>query len=231
MKHILILTSLLLLVNTQMKGQCQQPSDATDHVFKQLIIHGTHDNIFWSGDTLNILLEEIDHVRYDTIDHVPIYYNDQDFDAYVQCRLDSGATPQQLINEYDNPESVIHHLYGKTYEGALIFSLNVSGGGLVADISDAPSQLNWNAAMSYCDTLSTGGVNDWYLPNRNELNQMYKNLHKKGLGGFSSSNYNYWSSSEIFTTNFVWLHNFYFGHQSGGNNKFNTYSVRAIRAF
>jgi hypothetical protein len=211
-----------------MKGQCQQPSDTTHHVFKQLVIYGTHDNIFWSGDTLNILLEEIAEVRYDTIDHVPIFYDDQNFDTYIQCRLDNGATPHQLINEYEIPESVIHHLYGKTYAGGLIFYLDVYGGGLVANTSDAPFLLEWNDAITYCDTLSTGGDNNWYLPNRNELNEMYMNLHKKGLGGFVQ--WWYWSSME-YDYDYAWTKYFNNGGDLYVLDKTNSYYVRAIRAF
>jgi hypothetical protein len=88
-------------------------------------------------------------------------------------------------------------------------------------------QLNWNDAKTYCDSLNIGGYNDWRLPNREELDWMYKNLKAKGLGGFSDSWY--WSSSEHYN-DFAWYQSF-----SDGYNfnylKNNSIGVRAVRAF
>ncbi|HIB78481.1 MAG TPA: hypothetical protein EYO58_12940, partial [Flavobacteriales bacterium] len=155
MKHILLISILLLFVHIDLQGQtCTEPIDSTVHKYKQLIIHGTHDNIFWSGDTLNILLEEIDHVTYNIVDNVPTFYNDPGIDTWIQCRLDTGATPAQLINEAVKAEPVIHHLMGKIYQGGLIFHMSPSGGGLVAHTSDASTTKNWFDAVTYCNTLS-----------------------------------------------------------------------------
>jgi PKD repeat protein len=53
-------------------------------------------------------------------------------------------------------------------------------------------------AAYICDTLSTYGYNDWYLPAKDELNAIYNN--KELIGGFSSvenwSSGGYWSSTE-----------------------------------
>ncbi len=42
-------------------------------------------------------------------------------------------------------------------------------------------------AAKYCDTLSIGGYNDWYLPAINELHKLYKLRHV--LGGFLAGDY------------------------------------------
>lgn len=59
--------------------------------------------------------------------------------------------------------------------------------------------------------------NDWFLPSRDELNQMYVNLHLYGLGNFIDTNNGYvdvyWSSSEEFT-NHSWWQRFYDGVQN-----------------
>jgi hypothetical protein len=61
-----------------------------------------------------------------------------------------------------------------------------------------------NTAAHFCDSLSFGGYNDWFLPSREELNKMWINL-KRGtnddegnptytpVGNFDSF---YWSSTE-----------------------------------
>ena len=76
-----------------------------------------------------------------------------------------------------------------------------------------------------CGDLVLGGYSDWYLPSKDELNQLY--LNKVAIGGFVF-NY-YWSSTEI---NFItaWRQNFYGGEQYF-NYKSNWGYVRAVRAF
>jgi uncharacterized repeat protein (TIGR02543 family) len=85
-------------------------------------------------------------------------------------------------------------------------------------------------ASKLCSDLSYGGYDDWFLPATDELNMMYKNLKKNGLGGFS--NLGYWSSSE-----YPWpeANNGRFQYFSDGTimsgTKGGTRSVRAVRAF
>jgi hypothetical protein len=81
-------------------------------------------------------------------------------------------------------------------------------------------------AAQLCANLDFGGYKDWFLPSKDELNVMYQNLKRKGLGSFSGSYY--WSSSQG-NTNYSWDQNF----SSGDQNyyaKNNTNSVRAVRA-
>ena len=77
--------------------------------------------------------------------------------------------------------------------------------------------------------LTKDGVvyDDWFLPSKDELNQMYINLKKNSLGGFSADDY--WSSSEDGAI-FAWHQNFNYGYQ----NYFDRYPsnrVRPVRAF
>jgi TolB-like protein len=81
-------------------------------------------------------------------------------------------------------------------------------------------------AAQLCASLNFDGYNDWFLPSKDELDLMYKNLKQKGLGGFGSSWY--WSSSQY--TNATWIHYFGDGRQDY-HHKHNTHAVRAVRAF
>jgi len=83
-------------------------------------------------------------------------------------------------------------------------------------------------AAQLCAALNFGGFADWFLPSRDELDLMYKNLSEKGLGGFRDT---YWSSSQNSRND---AHVQDFGRNSGRkhtNNKFDARSARAIRAF
>jgi hypothetical protein len=83
-----------------------------------------------------------------------------------------------------------------------------------------------NYAAKLCDDLILNGYDDWFLPGKDELNELYKN---KGLiGGFSNDGY-YWSSSES-DNNTAWLQSFSNGNQVSWNKK-DVVKVRAVREF
>jgi len=71
------------------------------------------------------------------------------------------------------------------------------------------------------------GYDDWFLPSKDELNLMYKNLKVADIGDFADGNY--WSSSEYFS-NVAWSQYFTSGDQYV-NFKFLVIRVRAVRAF
>ena len=81
-------------------------------------------------------------------------------------------------------------------------------------------------AAEKCLGYEYGGFSDWFLPSKDELNLMYTNLHKNGLGSF---NYYYWSSSEDYS-NDAWSQSFDDGYQGNYSREYNRY-VRPIRAF
>lgn len=51
-----------------------------------------------------------------------------------------------------------------------------------------------NYAAKYCDQLNFGGYNDWFLPSRDELIEIYQSLYASNIGGFVNDS-KYWSSS------------------------------------
>jgi len=91
-------------------------------------------------------------------------------------------------------------------------------------------------AAQLCKQLTFGGKNDWFLPSMEELNWMYLNLHRAGLGGFK--NERYWSSSQVNTTN-AWYRHFGSDGRASHDKDKNASGwvfgyvirVRAIRAF
>jgi hypothetical protein len=85
-----------------------------------------------------------------------------------------------------------------------------------------------NYAASLCEGLVLGGFDDWFLPSKDELNLMYTNLKKAGLGGFGSDWY--WSSTQISTNPTAWGQNFGDGRQLT-NYRNEKSRVRAARAF
>jgi TolB-like protein len=87
------------------------------------------------------------------------------------------------------------------------------------------------SAAEGCDTLVFEGYDDWFLPSKDELDLMYKNLKAKGLGEFSDTWY--WSSTEYdgFT---AFRQDFRDGERAAtgyDRSKRDTLSVRAVRAF
>lgn len=65
-------------------------------------------------------------------------------------------------------------------------------------------------AASICDNLNINSKNDWFLPSRDELNEMYTKLKLNGSGGFSTGYY--WSSTEA-SSSTAWGQDFATGSQ------------------
>ena len=85
-------------------------------------------------------------------------------------------------------------------------------------------------AARKCGDLVLGGYSDWYLPSKDELNQLYINRYV--ISGFVNAGFgysNYWSSSEpgAYIANFQAFHN---GSPGFGDKTF-PYYVRAVRSF
>jgi len=95
------------------------------------------------------------------------------------------------------------------------------GGGGVADI-----------AAERADKITfSNGYTDWYLPSKDELELMHKNLHTAGIGAFGANEY-YWSSTEN-DANTAWRMQFTgnAGTVPETASKTTSARVRMIRAF
>ncbi len=99
-----------------------------------------------------------------------------------------------------------------------------TGASNTADIVAALCQ-QVNDAAALADAYTLNGFDDWFLPSKDELNELY--LNRVAVGGFANSLY--WSSSEVIG-NFAWAHNFIIGVQTNFSKDF-PHGVRAVRAF
>ncbi|MEI6876907.1 MAG: hypothetical protein WCL50_17470 [Spirochaetota bacterium] len=85
-------------------------------------------------------------------------------------------------------------------------------------------------AASLCKDRNINGFADWFLPSKDELDLMYRNLKKAGLGGFGESQL--WSSSLGINNEVAWNQRFSDGSQDYGDfSNYDRCSVRACRAF
>lgn len=88
---------------------------------------------------------------------------------------------------------------------------------------DLDTLMNWEDAKKTCSKLGRG----WRLPTKDELKAMYEQLWKKGLGNYQGNLY--WSSTELDNLT-AWGQDLGFGYQYVFS-RYNTYRVRAVRAF
>ena len=80
-------------------------------------------------------------------------------------------------------------------------------------------------AASACIALSIGGKSDWFLPSKEELNQLAQNR-----GRFGIPNSGLFSSSSQYISGSVWFQDFSNSSQSAGGKDYGA-NVRAVRAF
>lgn len=82
-------------------------------------------------------------------------------------------------------------------------------------------------AASIARDYNGGGYTDWFLPSKDELNQLYVN--REAIGGLETNGY-YWSSTEN-GFNLAWSQDFIVIGSQSSLNKYYSYSVRAVRGF
>jgi len=97
-------------------------------------------------------------------------------------------------------------------------------------------RLGIGSAAGLCTRLNFDGYNDWFLPSKDELDFMYKNLKQISMGNFTTINdENNWTqiyySSSQYSDKEAWCQRFDTGQQAGYGYKDSNYLVRAVRAF
>jgi hypothetical protein len=127
-------------------------------------------------------------------------------DSGVAC--EAGSIAGNSGSTYLNTNGA-YNTIGAGYESTLVITAACSEG----------------AAASARAKIGSGGQNDWYLPNRAELNTLYG--QRVLVGGFSSNQYwASWTNTIQFRTQ-----NFGDGYPDNSYTKNNIFPSRAIRAF
>ena len=148
--------------------------------------------------------------------------------AYILQPGDPGYNanvPHGLIAAPSDQGYIEWGCYGTEISGADGTAIG-TGAQNTIDIMNGCSEAG--IAARICGDLVLGGYSDWYLPSKDELNQLY--INKDAIGGFAD--YLYWSSTEFNNAN-AWKQHFFAGPQYGysktGDDVDNY--VRAVRAF
>jgi hypothetical protein len=120
---------------------------------------------------------------------------------------------------------------GDEAHGGIVFYVDETGehGKVAALVDQSPrSGWTWYEGQDLCTKLEERGFTDWYFPTKDDLNLMYNNLAKAGLGGFAARWY--WSS-DVVDTFTAWNQNFLVGGLQNFSSKDYTLLVRAARSF
>lgn len=115
--------------------------------------------------------------------------------------------------------------------GASAQSLSNGAGNTIAIVMQSG---HTSSAARHCADLAYGGYDDWYLPSKDELDDVYTNrvainTTATANGGEDIANAFYWSSTEDNVTS-AWVQSFLNGNQISFGKGENI-RVRAVRAF
>ena len=135
----------------------------------------------------------------------------------------------------DSDSAVVWGCYGTAISGAGGTAIG-TGAQNTIDIEAGCSSSG--TAADICANLTLGGYSDWFLPSKDELNEMYLNIGFGSLlgniGNFVGSGkvLFYWSSSQV-SANYAWWQELSGGTQytCGDATKDYAFYVRAVRAF
>jgi len=145
----------------------------------------------------------------------------------------AGETHGLIAADQDGGTGILWSIGGLRITGATATALGTGSTNTTSIIRTLGSP-----ATSYAAGLARayrgGGYTDWYLPSRDELNQLFHN--RVAIGGFhtasdDSDNW-YWSSSQYAgNADHAWFQFFDDGDQYYGLGKYVASRVRAVRAF
>ena len=139
----------------------------------------------------------------------------------VACSTATGGAFNLIATTTDNSTGIV---WSQTQDTAVPGGTTDTDGAtntanMVAQNSTAPG------AGVLCNSLTTGGFTDWFLPAKDQLNCLEDN--QAAIGGFASALY--WSSTEVDAFN-AWFQGFGGGVQLTAS-KDSPLRVRCVRAF
>lgn len=204
-------------------------------------------------DTFYYILEDLDGLRDTALVELKIFKT-------VQERLDEGETPFEIYTSSNTfLDSLYGKNY---QGGLIAYLNTTTGAGLIAAPSDLPTaewgcygtsingtsssletgQTNTtlivngcadiDIAAKKCDDLDNWGYEDWFLPSKAELNQLFLNLYSNGFGNFNY--HTYWTSTQN-SNGTAWTQRFPEGFGPPGSQgtkaKYESLKSRPVRAF
>ncbi len=86
----------------------------------------------------------------------------------------------------------------------------------------------WEEASAACDALILDGHDDWRLPDRNELDAIYRDLYQKGIGDLKDDTY--WTSG-VQDEHHRWAMDFGNGRWKADAVTLEKNAFRAVRKF
>ena len=222
------------------RGFCYSYSNPQPTVFDNLTSLGSstgsfeNDYSFYSmEDTvmyIRAFATNIEGITYsDVITYVrPLVYIGQELEGGIVFYIDETGQHGLVAAMEDLEGNYQWGCYGTSISGAdgLAFGTGYQNTlDIVAGCSETP--IAASEALAY----ESEGYSDWFLPSKDELNEMYymigQGVPEGNIGGFSNSYY--WSSSE-FNNDFAWAVGFSNGYSFNYDKNY-TGRVRVIRAF
>lgn len=147
------------------------------------------------------------------------------FRGGIVAYIDTTGQHGLIAAPTDQPDSIQWGGYGiiTNATGKKIGTGQSNSNAIILVLQDGAS----NYAARVCDNLVINDSTDWFLPSKDELNELYINRFE--IGGFDTSAY-YWSSTE-YSDNSAWVLNFSYSGPTYSANKNKAYKVRAVRYF
>ena len=173
---------------------------------------------------------------------IVFYVGEVDSEPYrLEVALDDAGIAEWgcVGNELTDLDNLGYGAYppGDTSAIALAAAQTVGNGeantDAIIDQCNDGSDANTAAEMARAYRSASTAFDDWFLPSIGELNLLYgfnSNPANQSISGFTALVGFFWSSSQanVFS---AWAQPFSSVGNSVGNNKSNTYRVRAVRAF
>lgn len=181
--------------------------DTTRNPDKVDVCHYDADNDSWH--VINISLNALPAHE----GHGDVQLIDEDEDGYVTFENECGI-PVDCDDSVFDPENSCCD------EGV---EIQFAGEPLFVALTDEPGFFTWYQAIDACAAKALAEGCDWYLPNKEELNEMF--LNKPNIGVFENDFY--WSSTEV--GNSAWDQSFSNGAPSLDDKNYPNNRCRCVR--